>query len=97
MTEEITAEVNMNGNATEPDDDNLPGKNRPADIDADLREMERRKRVDIIMNSRMFREELERIIESQLRDGTGGASSILQKITDMMGKCVVKKNSTLCP
>lgn len=75
----------MNGTVAELDEDNTPGKNRPADIDADLREMERRKRVDLIMNSRMFREELERIIESQLRDGTSGTSSILQKITDMMG------------
>ena len=37
-----------------------------------LQEMERRKRVDKIMNSDMFREELERIIESQIGEGFTG-------------------------
>ncbi|XP_057332570.1 protein hu-li tai shao isoform X14 [Microplitis mediator] len=59
-------------------------KMRPADIDADMREMERRKRVEIIMNSKMFKEELERIIETQLKDGSG-PSGLLQQISDMMG------------
>lgn len=59
-------------------------KIRPADIDADVREMERRKRVEMIMNSRLFREELERIIEIQMKDGSGSAS-LLQSISDMMG------------
>ncbi|XP_067003897.1 protein hu-li tai shao isoform X2 [Anabrus simplex] len=59
-------------------------KMRPADIDADMREMERRKRVEMIMNSRLFREELERIIETQLKDGSGPAG-LLQQISDMMG------------
>ncbi|XP_070153808.1 uro-adherence factor A isoform X2 [Polyergus mexicanus] len=59
-------------------------KMRPADIDADMREMERRKRVEMMMNSRIFREELERIIETQMKDGAG-ASGLLQQISDMMG------------
>ncbi|CAG5087544.1 Similar to hts: Protein hu-li tai shao (Drosophila melanogaster) [Cotesia congregata] len=59
-------------------------KMRPADIDADMREMERRKRVEIIMNSKMFKEELERIIETQLKDGSGPCG-LLQQITEMMG------------
>ncbi|KYN40008.1 Protein hu-li tai shao [Trachymyrmex septentrionalis] len=59
-------------------------KMRPADIDADMREMERRKRVEMMMNSRIFREELERIIETQMRDGAG-PSGLLQQISDMMG------------
>lgn len=71
-------------------DDDERAKIRPADIDADMREMERRKRVELIMNSRLFREELERIIETQLKDGGGGgggagASGLLQQIQDMMG------------
>lgn len=61
-------------------------KIRPADIDADMREMERRKRVELIMNSRLFREELERIIETQLRDGGPAPTGLLQQISDMMGK-----------
>lgn len=61
-------------------------KVRPADIDADMREMERRKRVELIMNSRLFREELERIIETQLRDGGTAPSGLLQQISDMMGE-----------
>lgn len=44
-------------------------KTRPADIEADMREMERRKRVEVMMGSRLFREELERIVDSQMRDG----------------------------
>ncbi|KAL6423667.1 hypothetical protein ACFW04_010288 [Cataglyphis niger] len=59
-------------------------KMRPADIDADMREMERRKRVEMMMNSRIFREELERIIETQMKDGAG-PSGLLQQISDMMG------------
>lgn len=50
----------------------------------DMREMERRKRVEMIMNSRLFREELERIIELQMKDG-GGPVGLLQQISDMMG------------
>lgn len=59
-------------------------KLRPADIDADVREMERRKRVEAIMNSRLFREELERIIETQLKEGIG-TTNLMQQISDMMG------------
>ncbi|XP_065207024.1 protein hu-li tai shao isoform X3 [Planococcus citri] len=59
-------------------------KVRPADIDADMREMERRKRVESIMNSRLFREELERIIESQIKAGNSSAG-LLQQISDMVG------------
>ncbi|XP_060525018.1 protein hu-li tai shao isoform X6 [Cylas formicarius] len=65
-------------------DDDQRAKMRPADIDADVREMERRKRVELIMNSKLFREELERIIETQLKDGTG-TSGLLQQISDMVG------------
>lgn len=37
-------------------DDEERARMRPADIDADVREMERRKRVEMIMNSKLFRE-----------------------------------------
>ncbi|XP_022669162.1 protein hu-li tai shao-like isoform X3 [Varroa jacobsoni] len=58
---------------------------RPADIAADMKEMDRRKRVEMIMNSQVFREELERIVESQLRSGyTPGNIQALQQVTDML-------------
>lgn len=50
-----------------------------------MREMERRRRVEMMMNSRLFREELERIIETQMKDGGVGPSGLLQQISDMMG------------
>uniref|UniRef100_A0ABD2W6R8 Class II aldolase/adducin N-terminal domain-containing protein n=1 Tax=Trichogramma kaykai TaxID=54128 RepID=A0ABD2W6R8_9HYME len=59
-------------------------KMRPADIEADVRDMERRKRVEAMMSSRLFREELERIIETQMKDGSA-PSGILQQISEMMG------------
>lgn len=48
--------------------------------------MERRKRVEMIMNSRLFREELERIFEIQMKEGGGaGPGGLLQQLSDMMG------------
>lgn len=44
--------------------------------------MERRKRVEAVIGSKMFREELERIVDGQLRDGS---SNVLQQISEMMG------------
>lgn len=48
-----------------------------------MREMERRKRVEAIMGSKLFREELERIVDCQLREV--GASGILQQLSDIVG------------
>lgn len=78
--QQLLAEPQTNGILDEEDKNKL----RPADIDADMREMERRKRVEMVMNSRLFREELERIIEIQMKDG-GGPAGLLQQISDMMG------------
>ena len=47
--------------------------------------MERRKRVEMIMNSRLFREELERIFETQMKEGGAGPGGLLQQLSDMMG------------
>jgi adducin len=47
-----------------------------------MREMERRKRVEAIMCSRLFREELERIVDGQMKEGSTG---FLQQLSDMMG------------
>lgn len=40
---------------------------RPAHIKNDIKEMDRNKRVSLILNSEAFREELEAIIDSQLK------------------------------
>ncbi|XP_037916923.1 protein hu-li tai shao isoform X1 [Hermetia illucens] len=63
-------------------DEDENNKSRPADIEADMREMERRKRVEAIMGSKLFREELERIVDAH-RDG--GPSGILQQLSEMVG------------
>lgn len=47
-----------------------------------MKEMDRRKRVDAIMNSRLFREELERIVDNQTKEGPSG---LLQQLSEMMG------------
>ncbi|XP_037032848.1 protein hu-li tai shao isoform X3 [Bradysia coprophila] len=76
MTE--VEQIQTNGIDTA-DDEN---KSRPADIEADMREMERRKRVEEMLQSRLFREELERIVDSHGREG---ASGLLQQLSDMVG------------
>ena len=57
-------------------------KLRPVDIEQDLREMERRKRVEAIMSSKLFREELERVVTDSLRDS--GADGISDMLSNMM-------------
>ncbi|RWS11857.1 Protein hu-li tai shao-like protein [Dinothrombium tinctorium] len=67
------------------DGEQAKGSIRPPDIEQDMKEMERRKRVEMIMNSQVFREELERIIESQLNEGYLPASlSALQQVTELL-------------
>uniref|UniRef100_A0A182P0K1 Ras-GEF domain-containing protein n=1 Tax=Anopheles epiroticus TaxID=199890 RepID=A0A182P0K1_9DIPT len=80
-TETETATIHTNG-GLETVSEEEGTKPRPADIEADMREMERRKRVESIMNSRLFREELERIVDGQMREGS---STILQQLSDIMG------------
>ncbi|GFR00269.1 protein hu-li tai shao, partial [Trichonephila clavata] len=78
---------------------------RPPDIQQDVQEMERRKRVEIIMNSQVFREELERIIESQLSEGHVQANiAALQQVTELLlphtsrtGTSTVRSGSCVIP
>ncbi|RZC40889.1 hu-li tai shao [Asbolus verrucosus] len=85
MTDSSEAEVPPQTNGiSDSMDDEERARIRPVEIDADVKEMERRKRVELIMNSKMFREELERIIETQLKDGSG-TTGLMQQISDMMG------------
>lgn len=87
MTETEQPHTNGLDSVVEEDENN---KTRPADIEQDMREMERRKRVEAIMCSRLFREELERIVDGQIKDGP---SAIMQQISDMMGVPVTKVGS----
>lgn len=54
--------------------------------------MERRKRVEAIMSSKLFREELERIVDSQIREG--GASGLLQQLSDIVGMPMSRVSSS---
>ncbi|XP_037077896.1 protein hu-li tai shao-like [Pollicipes pollicipes] len=57
---------------------------RPADVDADMREMARRKRVEAILSSKTFKSELDRLVETGVIDGNS-VGGCLQQISDMMG------------
>ncbi|XP_053211388.1 protein hu-li tai shao-like isoform X1 [Panonychus citri] len=71
--------------ATNDDIINMNQVNKPPDIEQDLKEMERRKRVEMVINSQLFREELERIIESQINEGYSPSSlSALQQVTELL-------------
>ena len=83
MTDTEEKPVNGNtANGADSDDDD-PGKLRPVNIEQDVREMERRKRVEAIMSSKLFREELERVVTDSLKDS--GADGISNLVSDMMG------------
>jgi len=69
----------VNGTSSDDEDDK---SQRPVDIEADVKEMERRKRVEAIMNSKMFREELERVVGDSIRES--GADGISALISDVM-------------
>jgi len=57
---------------------------RPVDIEADVKEMERRKRVEAIMSSKMFREELERVVGDTFREsGTDGISALISDVMNI--------------
>lgn len=65
------------------------GSTKPSVIEQDIKEMERRKRVEMIMNSQMFREELERIIEGQFFHQFPDSSSLaglsaLHQVTELL-------------
>lgn len=55
-----------NGVGVDSEDEDA-AKLRPVVIDQDVREMERRKRVEAIMSSKLFREELERVVSDSLK------------------------------
>jgi len=97
MSGEEESRVNGVGHS-DSDDEEDKSKMRPVDIEADVKEMERRKRVEAIMNSKLFREELERVVGDSLRDsGTDGISALLSDVMNIKsgssaGACVVPIN-----
>ncbi|XP_076368888.1 protein hu-li tai shao-like isoform X6 [Tachypleus tridentatus] len=69
---------------------------RRPDIEQDMKEMERRKRVETIMNSQVFREELERIIESRMNEGYSTSSlTALKQVSDLLLPPASRVSSTL--
>ena len=58
---------------------------RPAEVKEDLQQMSSRSRVSVVLNSQAFKEELEEVVEEQLRSGPYPASLLaLQQITDLL-------------
>lgn len=51
--------------------------------------------MEAIMNSKIFREELEKIIEQQMREGGPGTGTLLQQISEMMGAATSWRGSML--
>lgn len=61
---------------------------KPSDIEQDIKEMERRKRVELVKSSQLFREELERIINDQICPQAGAAAGLqaLCQVTELLQK-----------
>ncbi|XP_033756957.1 alpha-adducin-like isoform X7 [Pecten maximus] len=58
---------------------------RPADVREDVKHMEDRSRVSLILNSEAFRKELEEIVDEQIKSGPHPASLLaLQQISDLL-------------
>ncbi|KAH9520263.1 Alpha-adducin [Bulinus truncatus] len=70
----------------DPDDPQyIKNLQRPAEVKEDLQQMENRSRVSLVLSSQAFKEELEQVVEEQLRSGPYPASLIaLQQITDLL-------------
>ena len=66
VEEQPAAAANGNGAHTVDSDDEESAA-RPVDIEQDMREMDRRKRVEAIMSSKLFREELERVVSDSIK------------------------------
>ena len=76
-------EVEPQKNGFHSDEDEDSKNQRPVNIEADVHEMERRKRVETIMNSKIFREELERVVGDRIHNdqcGEEGISAIIKVI-----------------
>eukprot|EP00106_Octopus_bimaculoides_P018485 XP_014785927.1 PREDICTED: protein hu-li tai shao-like isoform X3 [Octopus bimaculoides] len=72
-------------NEIDPDDpEYIRQKQRPAVVKEDVKQMEDRRRVSIVLNSEAFREELEQIVHEHMKAGHHPASLALQQITELL-------------
>ena len=71
---------------TDPDDpEYVKNLRRPAEVKEDVKQMEDRRRVSLILNSEAFRHELEDLVDEQIRSGSHPASLLaLQQISDLL-------------
>jgi len=87
VEEQPAAAANGNGAHTVDSEDEESAA-RPVDIEQDMREMDRRKRVEAIMSSKLFREELERVVSDSIKES--GADGVTHLLSNMMN---VKQSS----
>merc|ERR1711976_731170 len=71
-----------NGNHDSGSEDEDASEMRPVDIEQDMREMDRRKRVEAIMSSKLFRDHLEKVVSDSLKES--GADGITSVLSNMM-------------
>jgi len=81
VEEQPAAAANGNGAHADSDGEDEAAM-RPVDIEQDMREMDRRKRVEAIMSSKLFREELERVVSDSIKDS--GADGVTKLLSNMM-------------
>ena len=72
---------------TDPDDpEYLRQLRRPADVKQDVRQMEDRQRVQLVLKSKAFRSELERLVDERIKSGEPCPPSLIalqQQITGL--------------
>ena len=69
----------------DPDDpEYIRNLQRPAEIKEDMKQMEGRSRVSVVLNSEAFKEELEAVIHEQIRQGGPASILALQQISDLL-------------
>ncbi|XP_076435277.1 uncharacterized protein LOC143275160 isoform X2 [Babylonia areolata] len=69
----------------DPDDpEYIRNLQRPAEVKEDMKQMEGRSRVSVVLNSQAFKEELEAIIQEQIRQGGPESLFALQQISDLL-------------
>lgn len=69
----------------DPDDpDYRRNLQRPAEVKEDMKQMEGRSRVSVVLNSQAFREELEQLVAEQIRQGGPASLFALQQISDLL-------------
>ena len=73
---------------SDPDDpEYIRQMRRPAEVKEDVKQMEQRSRVSLILKSQAFKEELEQLIQEQLAAGNHPASLLaLQQISELLPK-----------